>query len=76
MINVSPESSSKMIVHPDEVSHVTTELIHLYRDHQFVKFPKPKYIFGCLPVGVYKAPSRTSRKKSTAKQNQYLPRIV
>ena len=67
MINVSPESSSKMIVHPDEVSHVTTELIHLYRDHQFVKFPKLKYILGYLLVDVSKAPSHISRKRFTEK---------
>ena len=67
MINVSPESSSKIIVHPDEVSHVTTELIRLYRDHQFVKLPKLKYILGYLLVDVSKAPSRISRKEFTEK---------
>ena len=62
-----------MIIHPDEVSHVTTKVIRLYRDHQFVKFPKLKYIVGYLIVDVSKAPSRTSRNKSTAKQNENLP---
>ena len=33
MINICLESCSKMILQPDEVSHITTELIPLYSDH-------------------------------------------
>ena len=63
MINVSFESCSKIIIHLDEVSHVTTKLIRLYWDHQFVKLPKVKYIVRYLHVNVSTAPSCTSRKK-------------
>ena len=62
-----------MIAQLDEVSYVTTDIIRLDRDHQFVKLPKLKYIVGYLPVDVSKAPSRTSRKKSIAKYNENLP---
>ena len=62
-----------MIIHPDEVSPVTTELIRLCRDQQFVKLPKLKYILGYLPDDVSKAPSLSSRKKSTENRNQNLP---
>ena len=75
MINVSFESCSKMNIQPDEVSHVTTELIRLYRDHQFTKLPKLKYIVGYLPDDVSKGPSRSSRKKSTENRNENLPRM-
>ena len=64
-----------MIKHPDEVSHVTTELIRLYRDHQLIKLPKLKYIVGYLPDDVSKEPSRSSRKKSTENRNENLPRM-
>ena len=75
MINVSFGSCSKMNIQPDEVSHVTTELIRLYRDHQFTKLPKLRYIIGYLPDDVSKAPSRSSRKKSTENRNENLPRM-
>ena len=75
MINVSSETCSKMIKHPDEVSYVTTELIRLYRDHQFIKLPKLKYIVDYLPDDVSKAPSRSSCKKSTENRNENLPRM-
>ena len=73
MINVSFESCSNMIVHPNEVSPVTTKVIRLYMDHRFVILPKLKYIVGYLPNDISKAPSRSSRKKSTKKRNQNLP---
>ena len=63
MNTVSVERVSKIISHFDEV-HVTTALICLYMDHQFVKIPKLKYIVGYLPVNANKAPSCTSRKNS------------
>ena len=75
MINVTFGSCSKMNIQPDEVSHVTTELIRLYRDHQFTKLPKLKYIVGYLPDDVSKGPSRSSRKKSTENRNENLPRM-
>ena len=75
MINVSFGSCSKMNIQPDEVSHVTTELIRLHRDHQFTKLPKLKYIVGYLPDDVSKGPSRSSRKKSTENRNENLPRM-
>ena len=62
-----------MIVHPDELLHVTNELIRLYRDHQFVKLPKLKYIVGYLPDETSKAALRTSGKKSSENRNQNLP---
>ena len=62
-----------MIVHPDELLHVTNELIRLYRDRQFVKLPKLKYIVGYLPDEVSKAALRTSGKKSSENRNQNLP---
>ena len=70
MTTVSVERVSKMVSHFDEV-HVTTALICVYRDYQFVKIPKLKYIVGYLPINVNKAPSCTSRKKSfyRAKKN-------
>ena len=73
MITVSFNSYSKMISQLEEISHVITELMCLYRDHHFVKLPKVKYIVRYLPVNVSTLPSCTSRKKSTAKQNQHLP---
>ena len=73
MITVSFNSYSKMISQLEEISHVITKLMCLYRDHQFVKLPKVKYIVRYLPVNVSTVPSCTSRKKSTAKQNQHLP---
>ena len=75
MINVSFKSCLKMIIHPDEVSHVTTELIRLCRDHQFINLPKLKHIVGHLADDVSKAPSRSSRKKSTENRNENLPRM-
>ena len=75
MINVSFGSCSKMIIHPDEVSHVTTKVIRVYSDHQFTKLPKLKYIVGYLPDDVSKGPSRSSRKKSTENRNENLPRM-
>ena len=63
MITVSFNSYSKMISQLEEISHVTTELMFLYRDHQFVKLPKVKYIVRYLHVNVSTAPSCTSRKK-------------
>ena len=56
-------------------SHTLTELIRLYRDHQFTKLPKLKYIVGYLPDDVSKGPSRSSRKKSTENRNENLPRM-
>ena len=54
MINVSFGSCSKMIIHPDQVSHVTTKVIRVYSDHQFTKLPKLKYTVGYLPDDVSK----------------------
>ena len=54
MISVSVELVSKMISQLDEVSHVTTEFIPLYRDHQITKLPRLKYVFGYFSVEVGK----------------------
>ena len=47
--------------------------IRVYRDHQFAKLFRMKYIVGYLIVDVSKAPSRTSRTRHTEKRNQNLP---
>ena len=73
MISVSVESYSKVILETDEITHITTELIRLYRDHQFTKLPKLKYIVGYLPDETSKAALRTSGKKSSENRNQNLP---
>ena len=65
MISVSFESCSKMVSQPDEVLHVATELLRLYKNYQFVKLFRMKYILSYLPVSVSKWPSRTSRTKLT-----------
>ena len=54
MISVSVELVSKMISQLDEVSHVTTEFIPLYMDHQVTKLPILKYIVGYFSVEVGK----------------------
>ena len=70
MISVSDEIYSKMVFESYEVSHVTTELICLYSDHQFAKLSRMKCIVGYLLVDVSKPPSRTSRTRHTENRNE------
>ena len=70
MINVSFEICSKIMFQFDEVLLVN-KLVRLYRDQQYVKLQKLKYIVDYLTVDVSKAPSRILRKTFTVKKSTF-----